>query len=216
MGIVRRIKHLAAAAWRALRRVPQSRLLRSTYVPLKKRFLRLSKSQRYVALGIVVVVAVLAVRSVMISQPATPPTVAGVATPSDSGYTGSHLKGPDYRTMLPDGKTIEQLGGWTRVSPSNRNPVFAYHDYIGKIPINVSQQPLPDEFKEDVESSIAELAHGYHADTSIEAGDTTAYIGTSAKGPQSVILAKNDLLILIKSSVAINDKLWVRYIDSLK
>ena len=123
---------------------------------------------------------------------------------------------PAYPTVTPDGKPIEQLGGWTRVSPPDKNPVFAYADTIGSKNINVSQQPIPDEFKPNVEEQVAYMAKGYLANEKLVIGDVTAYVGTSAKGPQSVILAKNDLLILMKSSVKISSKEWSDYINSLR
>lgn len=126
------------------------------------------------------------------------------------------IKTPNYSTVLPENKTIEDLGGWTRVSPPDRDPVFAYLDSIDGKQINVSQQPLPDDFKDDTAAQIEVFANGYHADKKLQAGDTTFFLGTSAKGPQSVIIAKNNLLILIKSTVVINDDKWIDYINSLK
>lgn len=122
---------------------------------------------------------------------------------------------PQFSTILPSGKPINQLGGWSRVSPPNTDPVFAYNDKIGTTPVNVSQQPLPDSFNSDVDGKIADLAKKYSAEVQITAGSTKVYIGTSSKGPQSVIFSKNNLLILIKSQEKIDDKDWSKYIESL-
>lgn len=132
--------------------------------------------------------------------------------------TGELKKGtPDYETILPEGKTISDYGGWTRVSPPNRNPVYAYADTIGRVPINVSQQPLPSGFtKSNTPEKIKELATGYSATKRLVVGETIVYIGTSAKGPQSVIFTKNGLLVLIKASVSVSDANWQKYIRSLK
>lgn len=129
--------------------------------------------------------------------------------------SSSKQKTPDYATILPEGKTIEQLGGWTRVSPPDRNPVFAYIDTINGKTINISQQPLPTEFKEDTNSQIEQLASGYKATEKVTVGEVTVFIGTSAKGPQSVIFTKNNLLILIKSSVPLTEDEWAGYVKSL-
>ena len=123
---------------------------------------------------------------------------------------------PIYQTILPEGKTIDQLGGWERVSPAKASPVFAYIDIIGSIPVSVSEQPLPKSFKTNTASQIAELAKGYNATDSVSAGSMQVYIGTSAKGPQSVIFTKNNLLILIKSQNVIEDTAWIKYISSLQ
>lgn len=122
---------------------------------------------------------------------------------------------PGDKVILPENKTIEELGGWRRVSPPGNDPVFSYTDEIEGINVSVSQQPLPKSFKGDVPGKISELAKGYNATVKIEAGNTIAYIGTSAKGPQSVILTKNDLLILMKSEKQIADTAWADYIKKL-
>jgi hypothetical protein len=122
---------------------------------------------------------------------------------------------PDYDTVLPSGKTIKEYGGWTRVSPPNRDPVYAYADKVGSTPIIVSQQPLPKDFAEQPSEQVQLLAQGYAANKKLQVGDVTAYLGTSAKGPQSVIFVKNKLLILIKASASVPDDTWSSYIKSL-
>lgn len=122
---------------------------------------------------------------------------------------------PAYPTLAPKGTSIETLGGWKRVSPPKKDPVFAYADTLEGVNISVSQQPLPASFKDDVASQVAALAKQFNATTKLSAGATTAYIGTSAKGPQSVIFTKNDLLILIKSQSKVSDSAWIRYVQLL-
>lgn len=122
---------------------------------------------------------------------------------------------PSYKTVAPAGKSIEDLGGWQRVSPANSDPVFAYTDKIGDVSINVSQQPLPESFKKNTDTQVAELAKKYSATTKLDVGETKAFIGTSAKGPQSVIFSEKQLLILIKSQKNIDSKAWIQYITSL-
>lgn len=147
----------------------------------------------------------------------TKETVKIVETTKTVNKSGILTKGtPAYKTLLPAGKTIVQLGGWTRVSPSNVDPVYAFIDKIGETPINLSQQPLPKEFQADTDEQIANLAADFQADEKFTVGNTTVYIGTSAKGPQSVIFAKNNLLVLIKSSVQISNDKWSSYINSLQ
>lgn len=122
---------------------------------------------------------------------------------------------PTYHTVLPGGKSANELGGWRRVSPPGKDPVFAYDDEINNVPISVSQQPLPASFKTETASHVADLAKSYNANTKVNAGDTTVYIGTSSKGPQSVIFAKENLLVLIKSQKSIDNNAWTEYIQSL-
>lgn len=127
----------------------------------------------------------------------------------------SNAKLPDFQTVLPGTKSISELGGWERISPPEKDPVFAYTDTIGDVPISISQQPLPASFRSDVKGQVAELAKKFNATTKINAGDTEVYVGTSAKGPQSAILTKDNLLILIKSQSKIDDAAWAEYVKSL-
>lgn len=120
-----------------------------------------------------------------------------------------------YQTILPQGKSISDLGGWQRVSPPEGDPVFAYVDSIDGVSVNVSQQPLPKSLKGDVDEWVTELAKKFNATTRIDADDTKVYVGTSAKGPQSAIFTKNGLLILIKSETKVEDKGWAAYARSL-
>ncbi len=122
---------------------------------------------------------------------------------------------PEYQTVLPEGKSIDELGDWKRVSPPEGDPVFAYIDKIDDVTVSVSQQPIPKSLKGNAEEQIAELAKKFNATSRIDADGTKVYVGTSAKGPQSAILTKNNLLILIKSQEKINDISWAKYAKSL-
>lgn len=122
---------------------------------------------------------------------------------------------PSFQTILPAGRSITSLGGWHRVTPPGEDPVFAFSDTIGSVPISVSEQPLPDSFKRDIPSAVADLAKQYNATAKLKAGDTAVYVGTSSKGPQSTILTKHDLLILIKSKSQIDNSSWTEYVNSL-
>ena len=123
---------------------------------------------------------------------------------------------PAYTTVLPEGKSVSKLGGWTRISPPTNDPVYAYADKIGSVSITVSEQPLPASFKNNVDTQVGEVAKKFNATTQFQANDTKVYIGTSAKGPQSLIFTKNNTLVLIKSLQKVEDKSWVAYINSLK
>ncbi len=124
-------------------------------------------------------------------------------------------KSPGYSTVLPKDKPVSELGGWKRVSPEGRDPVFAYADKIGDVSISVSQQPLPESFKSETSGKIAELAKQFSATEKIDANGTDVYIGTSAKGPQSVIFTKNGLLVLMKSQQKAESESWKTYVESL-
>ena len=118
---------------------------------------------------------------------------------------------PSFQALLPTGKSINKLGGWTRVSPADHDPAFSYDDTINDIAIKVSQQQLTN-----ASQSVAEIAKAYNATDKITAQNTTVYIGTSFQGPQSVLFAKGDLLVMIGSQATISHDDWISYINSLE
>jgi hypothetical protein len=122
---------------------------------------------------------------------------------------------PSYPTVLPESSSIESLGGWKKISPPEAEAVYAYSDSLESVDITVSEQPLPKSFKNDIDSQLADLAKKFNAGDQLETSNATTYIGTSANGPQSVIVTKKNLLILIKSQKKIEDSSWIRYINSL-
>lgn len=123
---------------------------------------------------------------------------------------------PTYKTLLPENKTISQLGGWTRVTPPGQEAAYSFSDTIDTVKITVTQQKLPSSFSSDIAGNIKQVASSYNATTTFEADTTTVYIGTSSKGPQSVIFSRNELLVLIVSEDELPTASWQRYILSLK
>lgn len=155
---------------------------------------------------VVVVVAGIVISGVLISQHYS----SGISSQSKT------LDYPSYKTALPNSKSIDDLGGWQRISPPGSTPVFAFVDTIEKVSVSVSEQPLPASFRDDVDAQVAQLAKAYNATDKIEADDgTKVYVGTSVKGPQSVIFTKKNLLILIKSEKEIDNTAWSGYATSL-
>jgi hypothetical protein len=129
--------------------------------------------------------------------------------------TNTSTDRPDFEAALPANKTIESLGGWQKLTPPSGDDYFVFVDQLDGIPIKVSQQPLPDSFSTNVDAYVLEAAKGYNATNTFDANGTTAYHGTSAQGPQSVIFTKSGLLVLIVSDAKIQDSSWISYISSL-
>lgn len=132
-----------------------------------------------------------------------------------NGKNNAVSSDPQYPTVLPEGSSIKELGGWQRVSPPENDPVYAYADSIDDVPIRVSEQPLPEQFRNNTEGKVKDLAEQYGATETIEVENNTLYVGTSTKGPQSAIFSKDKLLILIKSERTIEDEAWAKYVRSL-
>lgn len=174
-------------------------------------------SRRLVSRRVGVVLAVLIITVVVIHLHNSNPVVPADKTNAAAIPRPTLTKGtPKYATVVPAGKSIQSLGGWTRISPPNRDPVYAYADKIDGVQINVSEQPLPANFLSDTANQIAQLAEGFGATGKFTVGSTPVYIGTSVNGPQSLILSKSKLLILIKSTTPLSNNKWAAYISSLK
>lgn len=123
---------------------------------------------------------------------------------------------PDFTALVPKNVSIDEVGGWQKLTPPSGDTVYVYVDTVDGALLNVSQQRLPESFKASTASSVKEMAKAYNATVPLEVSGTTAYIGTSADGPQSVIFSKNEVLVLIKSDKKIQDSSWISYINSLQ
>lgn len=137
-------------------------------------------------------------------------------TNTDISSVDLSIKSPAFSTVLPNGKSINDLGGWNRVSPADSNLVVAYIDKLDDVTVRVSQQPLPDNLQDDTKQELANLAIDFGATEKITVNGNQVYIGTSKDGPQSVILTIDNLLILIKSDSKISDDSWAKYISNLR
>ncbi|OYW85319.1 hypothetical protein B7Z17_02515 [Candidatus Saccharibacteria bacterium 32-49-10] len=124
---------------------------------------------------------------------------------------------PNFNSLIPKGESIEQLGDWQKLTPpEGGDPAWVFVDEIDGVAVQVSQQVLPGTLKADPDNRIAELARSGNYNTKLDVDGTKVYIGTSAKGPQSVMFTKNGLFVLIKSWSAINNDAWTSYISSLQ
>lgn len=124
-------------------------------------------------------------------------------------------KTPQFKTFLPEGKTIDELGGWHKLTPPNSSVVFVFLDKIDNVRIRVTQQTMPEDFLDDKNSQIEQLAKNFKADEKITVGDTAAYVGTNISGVQSVIFEKENTMILITSASKISNESWSKYIADL-
>jgi hypothetical protein len=182
------------------------------YKKLELKLSKVSKRNKSVAGVILVIVIMFGVYSIL-SAPRPPK----IAVNQKTATVQKLVKGtPDYATVLPQGKTIASLGGWTRISPPKTSPVYTYIDKVENVQINVSEQPLPDNFKSDTAKQLEQLAVSEKATQKITVGGNTIFIGTSSQGPQSIFFIKNNLLILIKSDSTISENSWIQYINSLQ
>jgi hypothetical protein len=177
---------------------------------IAKKFLTMSKRRQIGSAAVVILLIGLTITSLLVGR--QDPNAAAAEKNEPVLTRGT----PSFATVLPAGKKIDQLGGWAKISPPGRSPVYTYADSIDGVRIDVSEQPLPANFRSDTAEKIDELANGFGATDKVTVDDRLVYIGTSAAGPQSVITTKNNLLILIRSTSLISDSKWVAYIAALR
>jgi len=177
----------------------------------KKNCLKFTRKRIIIAACIIAIIASFCIYKT-INRSASSKAKTKTTSTTNKLVTGT----PKYQTILPAGKTIKSLGGWTRVSPPKADPVYAYVDKIDNVSIDVSEQPLPEDFKTDTDSQIDQLAQSFKASEKITISGITIHIGTSSDGPQSIIFSKNNLLILIKSATKIDNNSWTQYINSMQ
>ena len=141
--------------------------------------------------------------------------VAALVTGSLYFKQGTTLQSvsPDFKALTPDNTKPEwkqsKLAGSTAA-------VYIFTDTIRSVPIKVSEQPLPPSFRDDPTGKTAELAESFNATSTMQVNGFTVYIGTSVKGPQSVIFSDGKLLVLIKSDTTISNGAWADYIKTLR
>jgi hypothetical protein len=135
-----------------------------------------------------------------------PPRVAG-------DTTNKVEKMPEFDTVLPANDT-EQIS--SAIAYDELRKTASYTDMLDSNQITVTQQQLPNRFKVNQQAELEEFAKEINCNQLIQAGDTRAYAGVSVRGPQTVILIKNELLIFMTTDSEMPTGAWVAYIESLQ
>lgn len=140
---------------------------------------------------------------------ATVSEVAGVSTPGNLARVT-----PEYGVLRPGGRQDIEF---VKVSPEGNDPVYAYVDTVGGSQIRVSQQEIPEKFKNNQQSELDTLARGFQATSIFVVDGVTVYYGLSEKARiQSIIFIKDERLVFISSSGEQPEEVWVAYISALK
>ena len=123
----------------------------------------------------------------------------------------------NFKILIPKGKTLEDLGGVINVSPDKASPAYTYIDKIGQNEIRVTQQEVDADFINNKESKLYKIAVDFQATNTIQINDFKIYYGYNENAHvQSLITLKEDKLILIASSVKLDDSDWIAYVISLQ
>lgn len=131
--------------------------------------------------------------------------------PETTGVLSAADQKPNFDTLTPGQSTKASSQKYDSVKK-----VASFTDVIGGVDITISQQPLPDALKKDTDAQVKKLAEGFSANEVLSTANPTAYLGTSVKGPQTVIFAKNNLLVFIQSTKKIDNHDWAEYITNLQ
>lgn len=128
------------------------------------------------------------------------------------GVLAAHDQKANFTTLHPSDSTTNP----SEQKYDAQKKVVSYTDSIGGVDITISQQQLPGGFQDNTDDKVKKLAQDFSANEVISTANPTAYLGTSIKGPQTVIFTKNGLLIFIQSTKKIDNHDWATYITSLK
>ena len=98
----------------------------------------------------------------------------------------------------------------------NKREVISSSHNLNGIDIILSQQVLPEAFKHNPQNNVSDTAKRFNATKEITAGDTIAYAGKSADGPQTIIFHKNNILVFIYSPIELDNQTIASFIEDLK
>ncbi len=132
---------------------------------------------------------------------------------TSQGTLSETAQEPEFDTVLPEGKKESTASG--RVSYDPQRKVASFTDQIGTVDIVVSQQPLPENFKTNPDGELEKLANNLGATEIINESNPKAYLGTSAKGPQTAVFHKKSLLVFVQSARELSKEEWAAYITKL-
>lgn len=136
----------------------------------------------------------------------------GKKTPSQ--VLAGHTATPTFNTILPNDNISQTTSG--KIAFNTQRGVASYTDAINDVAITVSQQALPERFQKDPLGQLGKFAEDINAKDKMELDGATAYSGLSAKGPQTTVLIKNDLLVFITAEKKLDNDALRDYINSLK
>lgn len=162
--------------------------------------------------GTVIVIAIVVVGAYALFTTRNRSNTVNVSGPNTENTGQVTQKSPDFTALTPANKNVT----WTRFAPPSGSSFYAYSDKLEGVTVRVSEQPLPDDFKDNPGEKVALLARNYNANRTMTVAETTVYIGTSQKGEQSLIFTKESLLVMITADTTLNDKQWTDYIAALQ
>ncbi len=128
---------------------------------------------------------------------------------------GTTVAKPSFAPIVPGGSVAETVDG--RVAYDAEKQVVSYQSKVASgTTVTVSQQKSPESFKSNPDFELKKLAEQFSANQTLQVGGAVAYLGTSTKGPQTVVYYSNELLIFLFSTEKLSSSDWEEYIASLE
>jgi hypothetical protein len=116
-----------------------------------------------------------------------------------------------FDIVLPRGRDIPQ----DKIFFDQKRKFARYDDDINGIKVSVSQQPLPEEFKNDPDGNIKNVAENFNAKEKLTFDEQSMYLGQSEEGQQTLILTKKSVMIFIVTASQIDKEALKLYAANL-
>lgn len=205
------IPHINLGSFRKLGTSSSVALKKITPRPVRRQFAKRSRKQRLLA-GSVVAIVVVALIGFMLFAPSSKNGKSNGQTEVLADKT-SAVK-IDFKPLLPNGSADQAPTSKTALDGQGR-PIFTFTDKIGATDLTITEQPLPESLKPDTDTKLEKMAKDLYLTEVISTANPKAYMGTSIKGPQTVIFAKDGLLVFIQSQAKIDKDQWADYVTRL-
>lgn len=127
----------------------------------------------------------------------------------------SSAKAPSYAPLTPE--TVIKEGQVSGAQYDSKRQLYKYDDEYKGVSLTVSQQPLPNQLRENP-AKIADIAKAsINATEKIHSTNGDVYIVTDEKtGTQRLVLVHRQLLVFIQSYDHLENVDWLVYVQSLR
>lgn len=143
------------------------------------------------------------------------PSVAGATYGGESAELPQEK--PQIPLLFPNEDANQYRSVLRRVSPDGTPPVYVYVDTVGGVRVLVSQQEVPDAFKEDQSGKLKQMATDFQATSVVVVDGQSIYHGVSERdGVQSIIFIKDKNLFFVKADARLTDAQVSAYYLSLQ
>ena len=100
-----------------------------------------------------------------------------------------------FDMVLPRGRDIPQ----DKIFYDAKRNFARYDDEINAVKASISQQPLPETFKDNPDDNVKRIAADFAATEKLSIDNQNMYYGRDENGPQTLILTKKGVLIFINT-----------------